>query len=186
MMNEVLKAIASRRSVRRFKADQLDRKDLEAIVEAGLCAPSANNAQDCNFTVVQDPEMIAKIDEWIREEIERSGTASLKDLARKEGGIFRGAPTVVVLSTERGAQSGVANAAAAAENMLIAAESLGISSCWIGMLAVLSKSLRADSYARELCLPGGYAPQTGITLGYRESAVPPPPPRRPDRVSYIE
>ena len=60
-MNEVLKAIKSRRSIRLFKEDQIGRKDLEAIVEAGLSAPSANNTQAWHFTVIQDRATIEKV-----------------------------------------------------------------------------------------------------------------------------
>ena len=84
-MNDVLKTIAQRRSVRRFTAEQLRREDVEAIVEAGLCAPSANNAQDCHFTVVQDSGMIARIESWVLEEIGRSGSTALQELVRRDG-----------------------------------------------------------------------------------------------------
>lgn len=71
-MNEVLKIISRRGSVRRFKPEQLAKEDVEAIVEAGPCAPSANNAQDCHFTVVQNGGMVARIEKWILEEIGRN------------------------------------------------------------------------------------------------------------------
>jgi nitroreductase len=186
-MNEVLKTITRRRSVRRFRAEQLTRHDLDAIVAAGLCAPSANNAQDWYFTVVQNGAMCAKINRWILDEIESSGNAGLQELVMRGGGtIFRNAPTLIIVSTKKSNQSGIINAAAATENMLIAAESLGIASCWIGMISMLAGSKLADTYAKELHLPDGYMPQNGVTLGYRESPHPPdPPPRRQNLVSYF-
>ena len=185
-MNEVLKTIARRRSVRRFTAEQLRREDVEAVVEAGLCAPSANNAQDCHFTVVQDLEMIARIERWVLEEIGRSGNMALQELVRKDGSsIFRKAPTLIVVSTDTRSRNGVVDAAAATQNMLIAAESLGIASCWIGMVSMLSGSLVVADHARELHLPEGYSPYFGITLGYGDSPRPPAPERGKGRVSFF-
>ena len=110
----------------------------------------------------------------------------LQELVKKgDGSIFRSAPTVIIISTEKGNQLAVINAAAAVENMLIAAESLGIGSCWIGMVSMLSAGRLVDDYARELQLPDGYAPQIGITLGFKESASAPPPERRQNLVSYF-
>ena len=185
-MNDVLKTIAQRRSVRRFTAEQLRREDVEAIVEAGLCAPSANNAQDCHFTVVQDSGMIARIESWVLEEIGRSGSTALQELVRRDGSsIFRKAPTLIVVSTDTRSGNGIVDAAAATQNMLIAAESLGIASCWIGMVSVLSGSTVVADHARELHLPEGYSAHFGITLGYRESSRPLAPERRKDRVSFL-
>ena len=185
-MNEVLKTISNRRSIRSFKSEQLKRDDIDSIVQAGLYAPSANNGQNCHFTVIQDGAMIEKLNGWIADEIEKLGNPFLQDLAKRNGGqFFRKAPTIIIVSTEMKQRFGVINAAAAAENMLIAAESLGIGSCWIGSVEILAGSNSLDSYAKELQLPDGYAPQIGITLGYREGAKPDAPTRKQNLVSYI-
>jgi nitroreductase len=59
-MNPVLKTIKSRRSIRKFRQDQLRREDLDLILEAAIWAPSGHNAQPWHFLVIQDRE---KIDE---------------------------------------------------------------------------------------------------------------------------
>jgi nitroreductase len=184
-MNEVLATISRRRSIRHFKDEQVKRQDLDAIVEAGLCAPSANNVQNSHFTVIQDKATLEKTNAWVLDEIEKSGNAGLQELVRKGAGIFRNAPTVIIVSTDRKDRFAVINAAAATENMLIAAESLGIASCWIGMVSILSGSTKSDFYTKELHLPDGYTPQIGITLGYKDASPPPAPKRRENLVSYI-
>lgn len=185
-MNDVLKAISTRRSIRLFKPEKLRQEDVDAIVEAGLYAPSANNAQNWYFTIIQNRAMIEKVNKWILDEIEISGNANLQEIIKRgSGSIFRNAPTVIIVSTDRKDRFGVINAAAATENILIASESLGIGSCWIGMAAILSGSKNVESYAKELHLPDGYAPQIGITLGYKEGVNPPAPERKLNLVSYI-
>lgn len=105
-------------------------------------------------------------------------------MKRGRGSIFRNAPTVFIVSTDTRNRFGIVNAAAARENMLIAAESLGIASRWIGMVSILSASPSGIACAKELQLPDGYAPQGGITLGFQASDGPPPA-RRQNLVSYI-
>jgi nitroreductase len=185
-LNETLQAISDRRSIRLFKAGQIERKDIDAIVEAGLCAPSANNTQNRHLTVIQNAAMLEKLNRWILDEIEATGNAALQEMVKRGGGsIFRNAPTVILVSTEAKDRFAIVNAAAATENILIAAESLGVGSCWIGMVAILSGSKNAAAYAKELQLPDGYTPQIGVTLGYKEAPNPPPPARKPNLVSHI-
>jgi nitroreductase len=185
-MNDVLKAISKRRSVRVFTSKEICREDIDAIIEAGLYAPSANNTQNWHFSVVQNKSIIEKANKWILEEIDKSGNPSLQELVKRgKGSIFRNAPTVIIVSTETKDRFGIINAAAATENMLIAAESLGIASCWIGMVAILSSSKNLETYAKELQIPEGYTPQIGITLGYREGGISPAPARRQHVVSYV-
>ena len=61
-MNETLKVLLGRRSVRSFRPEQLKKEDLDAIVEAGLYAPSAKNLQETKLVVVQDGETIAQLE----------------------------------------------------------------------------------------------------------------------------
>jgi nitroreductase len=185
-MNEVLNTISSRRSIRLFKPEQIGRQDVDAIIEAGLCAPSANNAQNWHFTVIQNATVLEKVNNWILDEIEKSGNANLQEMVEKGGSsILRNAPTVVIVSTDGKDRFSVINAAAATENMLLAAASLGIGSCWVGMVAILAGSKDCDAYARVLQVPEGYVPQIGITLGYKGSPDPLPPQRKPGLVTYI-
>ena len=185
-MNETLTVIHNRRSSRLFKDEQIKMEELDAIVEAGLCAPSANNSQDWHFTVIQSKTMIAKVNSWVFDEIGKSGTANLQEAMEKGAtSIFRNAPTVIVVSSDKRDSFGVINCAAATENMLLAAESLGIGSCWIGMVAILAFSSNVSFYAAELEAPEGYVPHIGITLGYKLPDVSLSPPRKENLVSYI-
>ena len=169
-----------------FKDEQLILEDVDAIIEAGLYAPSANNAQDWHFTVLQNKEMIEKVNRWLLDEVKSNGNPFLQEIVKRNGGhFFRNAPTVVIVSTEKKSRFAMVNAAAATENVLLASESLGIGSCWIGSVELLAISKHVDSYAKELGLPEGYVPQFGITLGYGEGASPIAPERKKNLVSYI-
>lgn len=178
-MNDVIKTILARRSVRAFKDKQVKEEDLDTILECASYAPSAMNTQNWHFTAIRNPAIIEKVNSWIVTEIKESGNPNLEGiLERADGKVFRNAPCVIVVSTEKQDRFSVINASAATQNMLLAADSLGIGSCWIGTVAILGTSKRADEYASELKIPKGYVPFFGVTLGYSASTGLEAPPRK--------
>ncbi len=185
-MNEVINAILARRSVRAFQDRQIKKEDLDVILKCASYAPSAMNTQNWHFTAIRDAAFIEKVNGWIVSEIKESGNPNLEGiLERSNGKIFRNAPCIVVVSTERQDRFGIINASAATQNMLLAAHSLGIGSCWIGTVGILGTSKRADYYAAELKIPKGHAPFFGVTLGYSASAALEAPTRKEGVVSII-
>jgi nitroreductase len=159
---------------------------LDIILKCASYAPSAVNTQNWHFTAIRDTAFIEKVNGWIVSEIKESGNPNLEGiLERSNGKIFRNAPCIVVVSTEKGDRFGIINASAATQNMLLAAHSLGVGSCWIGTVGILATSKRTEDYASELKLPKGYAPFFGVTLGYSASADLEAPKRREDVVSII-
>lgn len=185
-MNEVITTILARRSVRAFKEKQISNEDLGAILECACYAPSAMNTQNWHFTAIREPAFIEKLNGWIAAEIEESGNLNLEGiLERANGKVLRNAPCVVVVSTEKQDRFSIINASAATQNMLLAAHSLGIGSCWIGTVGILGMSKRADEYAFELKIPKGYAPFFGVTLGYSASESLEAPPRKEDVVTIL-
>ena len=185
-MNNVVNAILTRRSVRAFTDKQIKKEDLDVILKCASYAPSAMNTQNWHFTAIRDAAFIEKVNGWIVSEIRESGNPNLEGiLERSNGKIFRDAPCVVVVSTEKGDRFGIINASAATQNMLLAAHSLGLGSCWIGTVGILGTSKRADYYASELKVPKGYAPFFGITLGYSASETLEAAPRREGVVTAL-
>jgi nitroreductase len=185
-MNEVINAILTRRSVRAFQDQPIKKEDLDVILKCAAYAPSAMNSQNWYFTAILDAGVIGKVNGWIVSEIKESGDPNLEGiLERSNGNVFRNAPCVVIVSTERGDRFGVINASAAMQNMLLAAQSLGIGSCWIGTVGILGTNKRAEYYGSEMKLPKGYAPFFGVTLGYSASAGLETPARREGVVNII-
>ena len=132
-MNEVIKAILARRSVRAFQDRQIKKEGLDVILKCVTYAPSAMNSQNWHFTAIRDTAFIEEANDWITSEIKASGNPTLEGiLERSNGRVFRNAACVIIVSTERQDRFGLINASAATQNMLLAAHSLGIGSCWIG------------------------------------------------------
>ena len=150
-----LKAIKDRRSIRKFKSEPISEMDLHTILEAGIAAPSSKNRQPWHFTVVRGEakeELTRVMERGLNLEV-KAHEPFLPDSMKFINGAFtsvnvmREAPVVVLVSNERGKGidftdnlsvdervaeiCNLQSIAAAVENMLLAAQELGIGSLWI-------------------------------------------------------
>ena len=185
-MNETLKVIASRRSNRRYKEEQISEAEIRQIMEAGIYAPSARNQQKWHFTVIQDKGLIDKMAGIIRENAVNSGDKTLRFLGTPGYHVFHHAPTVVVISCLAEAPFVKMDCGMAAQNILLAAKSLGIGSCAIGLSRLLLLSPEGKDLLQGLGFPEGYSHICSISLGYTDAENPPMPPRKKDVVTYIK
>lgn len=186
-MNDTIKNILNRRSVRQYRSEQLKTKELESIIEAGLYAPSAMNQQSWHFTVIQNKNIIDNLNKDAKEALTKDGNEYFKKFAEDENyTIFYNAPTIIVISGEKHALKPATDCAAAVENMLIAAESLNIGTCWIGLVTPLFQSEKAGKYIELLNIPEGFEPYYAITLGYKTQENGEAPPRRENTVNFID
>ena len=184
MTNQVLEAIKSRRSIRKYLPDQLKDGELNAILEAGAYAPSAHNDQSWHFTVIRNRALIDRISARSKELMAAQKTDWVREMGVNElFHVFYRAPVVVVVSMRKDALSPLVDCCAAIENMLLAAESLDIGSCWIG-LARYWFSLKEELAALEL--PAGYEPCYAVTLGYKGHRPAKALPRRAGQVNFID
>jgi len=145
-MNEVLRAIKERRSIRAFKHDPVEPEKVEAILEAGRWAPSGRNTQPWRFVLVQSPE-------------KRQELAKLVP----QGDMVRTAPiTLAILRDRQAGYDPIKDAegiGACAQNILLAVHSLGLGACWIGRMQ--DKEVESLLGAREheelmMLIPMGY------------------------------
>jgi nitroreductase len=120
-MNEVLKAIRTRRTIRRFKSDSIEDEKLQTILDAGRWAPSFSNLQPWRFIVVKNPGLKAALDEAARKNVLHLG--------------INEAPVVILVCVDRRIDPlhAIEAGAAAAQNMALAACSLGLGAGWIGI-----------------------------------------------------
>jgi nitroreductase len=164
-MNDVLKIISARRSTRQFRPEQITDAELHTILEAGLQAPTGHNDQSCYLTVVQNRERIKELSDGSKIEMQKIPVDWIANLGRNEKfNIFYNAPTVVLVAGRKDAISPVPDACAAIQNMLIAAESLHLGSCWIGFAHFYFSS---PERLQSIGIPDGYAVHFGVALGNR-------------------
>ncbi len=173
MKNPTLETIFQRRSIRKFKRKQISQKIINRIVEAGQRAPTACGMQTYSFILITDKQVRKKISDSIGEQ-KCMKQAPLwivicADMARQLQ-LFK----LLKIRTEFGPLSmflpAVIDAALAAENMVIAADALGLGSVFIGSVWDNLKEV-----AKVLKLPRNALPIVLICLGYPDEA----PPTRP-------
>lgn len=167
---DTLQAIMTRRSVRYYLDRPVSDEDLETILRAGMAGPSCVNARDWSFLVTRDPAVLEKMADANgrpAEPLKRAklGILILGDLERA----FRPAPDYWVI-----------DGAIAAQNMILAAQALGIGSVWLGTWPQME---RVDAQRALFDLPDTVIPHSIIAFGYPDEAQiknPPAPPKPQD------
>ena len=184
-MNETIGVIMKRRSIRKYKPDQVPDEDLRTILECGLHAPSAMNQQKWHFTVLQDKRIIERIGNIMRERMLKSGNERMVERARAGFVPFHGAPTLIIITADPQARFIEIDCGAAAENMALAAEALGYGSCLMASPGSLLSGAEGEGLRKELGIPEGYVHVISVALGYKDCETPAPQPRKPDLVNYV-
>jgi len=186
-MNKVLQTIMGRRSIRKYKEDQISDSDLKTMLEAAINAPSARNQQKWHFTVIQNREKLDSLSVKIKENIKNSDNEFLKGRVNDPAfSIFHGAPTVVMISGEDNTGFVEVDCGLAAENICLAASSLNIGSCVVASSEMLFECDEKEKIKQELGIPAGYSHIVSVTLGYQNYETPAAKPRSWDVINYIK
>ena len=183
-MNQIIETIKNRRSVRRYKREELRKEELDAIIEAGLFAPSAINQQSWHFTVIRNRDVIDRLNLNVKGLLHTHSDEHVRGFAKMDKfHVFYNAPAVVLVSLEQKALVPLSDCSAAIQNMLLAAESLGIGSCWVGMTSVYFTD---ESHNADFGIPEGFLPRYAVCLGYPDAPKGNAPKRREGTVNYID
>lgn len=175
-MNEILKAMEERRSVRKFKPDMPRREDLEAIIEAGLYAASAMGKQSAIAVAVTNRELRDRI----------------SDDNRKIGGWgegfdpFYGAPVILIVLAPKNWPNRVYDGSLMMGNMMLAAHSLGLGSIWIHRAREEFETDAGRKLLADLGIEGEWEGVGHCAVGYADGELPPAAERRAGRVFWVE
>lgn len=166
-MNEVLKLLKQRRSIRRYKAEQIKDAELDAILEAGTYAPSGMGKQSAVMVVLQDRETIAALSKINAEIQGNPGTDP-----------FYGAPTVVAVLADSTSYNWLKDGSLVMGNLMNAAASLGVGSCWINRCGETFDRPEGRAYLEKWGLGESFKGVGYCILGYAEGEAPAPRPRK--------
>ena len=145
--------------------------------------PSAINAQSWHFTVIQNKELIGQINDKSKEKMLESDDISIRNIGKSMMSIFYNAPTVIIVSGKEDVNSSLVDCSAAIENMLVAAESIGLGTVWIGLVKFF---FTCNEEMKKLKLPDGYELFYAVAVGYKENNnVLAPSKRNRDVLNYI-
>ena len=160
---DVLQAIATRRSHRVYKADQIPEDVLKQILTAGLRSPSARNHQPWHFSVVQNAALIQEVHDEAASVMGKDGSPRFADPNFQ---IFYHAPTVIFIFGEKDFSWTEVDCGIAVENMALAAEELGLGSVILGLPKPAFMGDKADELRQKLKCPDGYDFVVALALGY--------------------
>jgi nitroreductase len=185
-MNETMNTILSRRSIRAYKQEQIKEEELQTMLQAARYAPSAINEQCWHFTVVQNKEILDKINKACKEAMIKSGNKMFAERAKDESfSIFYNAPTIIIISADEKAVAPQLDSALAMENIFLAAEALGLGSCWIHAVVNLLGSENEKALREELKIPDGFSAYCAAAFGYK-AADASPAPRKEGTVTILK
>ena len=176
----VVETIMTRRSVRNYTTEAVDREQMAKILECGIYAPSAMNMQPWAVRVVDAPDFI--------EGVTNIAVEQNPQLKEQEGfrNFFRNAPTVAFIACPVESYSGEYDCGLLSENMMLAAWSMGVGSCCLGSVVPVMNSEAAKPYLERLQLPEGYKLQVAIAFGYPEPNSTKEPERDLTKAYYVE
>lgn len=175
-MNEAIRNLLERRSVRAYTAEPVSREDLETIVKVGYHSPSGVNRQTWHFTVISNPEKLAKLAAAMRE-----------SMGLADNYCFYAAPVLIIVSNLPPETSlPGADSACALANMFNAAHALGLGSVWINQVNEGCKKPTVRALLTEFGVPADHVVYGSAAIGHPAADLPARAVKNPDVVSWVE
>lgn len=183
-MNDTLKTIAERYSCRSFAPDMPTDAELATIANAAVQSPSAVNRQGWRIIVVKDKSILADMETTAMAALKAMEDQSLCQRFMDRGGtIYYRAPVMFVIAVDENRD--LLDCGIVAENITLAATSLGLGSVICGMAAVAFTPEKKDEFEKRMGFPPGYSLGMAVLVGRPDKA--PNPPHQPDqsKISYV-
>lgn len=174
MENEVLNVIRTRRSCRKYKPEQITDEELQAVLKAGTYAPSSRGMQSAYIVAVQN-----------KEQQERLASMNARIMGATSNPYYD-APTYVLVFAPANANNPVQDGSCILENMMLAAHSLGLGSCWIHREREMFTSPEGQELMCQWGLPAGLVGIGGLSLGYPAAEAGQAKPRKEDYFRIIK
>ena len=179
MENTVIENIMARRSIRKYKAEPVDRETMMKILECGINAPSGQNKQSWEVRVVDNPALM----EEMKEAIAAGHPALDPEMAK---GCFRDAPTMIFIARDPSYDFSAYDCGLLAQNIMLSACSLGVGSVCLGSpVRFLTDNEICKPYIEKLGFSEGYELSLCIGIGYADEA-PEAKPRDFGKVRFVE
>lgn len=154
-MNPIVQNILDRHSCRSFAAQPIESEKIDDLVTAAIWAPSAMNQQSWHFVFMTDTEKIQQLAAAVREADSRPANYN-----------FYAPSGFVIISGERDNRNSMLDGAAALENVLLAATSLGLGSCWINQVRDVCDAPAVRALLTQFGVPESHIVNAAASIGY--------------------
>jgi nitroreductase len=176
-MNEIIKAMKERRSIRKFKSDMPSKEDINEIIEAGLFAANGRGEQGAIIVAVTNKELRDKmsvdnriIGGWPDENFDP----------------FYGAPVILIVLADKSCRTGIYDGSLVMGNLMLAAHSMGLGSIWIHRAQEEFEMPEYKELLASLGVKGEYEGIGHCAIGYYDGEYPAPRERKAGRVYRID
>lgn len=175
-MNEIIKAMEERRSIRKFKPDMPEKKDIDQIIEAGLYAANGMGKQATITVAVTNKELRDKL-----------SADNCKIGGWKEGfDPFYGAPVILIVLAQKDWANRVYDGSLVMGNIMLAAHSLGLGSIWIHRAKEEFEMPEYQQLLKDLDVEGEWEGIGHCAIGYTDGALPKAAKRKDGRVFWAD
>jgi len=184
--NTTIETILNRRSIRAYKAEQIKPGQLDTILQCAINAPSALNRQPWEIRVIQNPGLLARINEAFVEKAKGKNLQGSAARAQEPGfNVFHGSPTLIVVGKDKSNPYSAVDCGLLAQNILLSAESMDIGTCVVGNIAGILNDPGSHSFLEEIKMPETHEIVFGIAIGYKNE-TPQAKPRDKNKVIFIK
>lgn len=177
--NEVMENILQRRSIRKYKPQSVEEEKMARIVECGIHAPNGQGRQSWEVRIVDNPRLLAEIDSVYGRSV---GAAGDKQPAARAA---YGAPVLAFIAYDTTYDLSQVDCGLLGENMMLAAQSMGIGSCCLGGICRFLNGADGTDLLRRLDFPETHRLLYAIAFGYPDE-TPEVKPRDTGKVRYVE
>ena len=175
-MNPIIKAIKSRRSIRKFKSNMVEQDKIDQIIEAGLYAASGRNNQGTKIIAIKNKELRDKMSATI---------AKLKDKPA-DFDPFYNAPVILVVLADKDFFTGLYDGSLVMGNMMLAAHALELGSCWVHYAKQEFEIPEYRELLKSLGIGANYEGIGHCIIGYPDGSIPDAAPRKENRVYFVD
>ncbi len=177
-MNQTINDLKTRRSIRKFKDEQISDEDLKIILETGTYAPTGRGAQSPKIVVIQDEEKIKELSAWNRSFFPVEVPEDLDP--------FYGAKTLLIVLADSEMPTWIEDGASVLAVLVNAAHAVGVGSCWIHRARDEFASPKGKELLKEWGIPERYEGVGHVVLGYADMEAPEPLPRKEDYIHFVD
>lgn len=174
MNTEALNVLRERRSIRKYKPEQITDEELNTVLEAGTYAPSGKNRQIALIVAVQNAEDLAVL---------RKLNAEIWE---KNADPYYGAPTILLVLSDPSVHTCVEDGCAVITYLLTAAHAAGLGACWINRERQMFERPEGKALLKKWGIPEHYVGVAGCSLGYIDGENPKPRPRKEGYIIRVQ
>lgn len=175
MKNEALEVLKNRRSIRKYKSEQITAEELHTVLEAGIYAPTAAGKQQPVIVAVQNPEDIAELDRL----------NGIIMTGNEDQHPYYGAPTILLILAPKDGIAPVEDGSLIAGNLLNAAYAIELGGCWIHRTKEMLETPEGKALMEKWGISEGMMGVASIALGYPDCEQPSAAPRKSDYIKII-